>query len=88
MAAVQKPAWCGEGLDVTSCAKVTRQFSDGHLWPAEMVQQLPWHLCWWKHRGGWSSSAVLLRSDTTAFSCVVRVVCGARNGESCVPPYS
>ena len=38
------------------CAKVTRQFSDGHLWPAEMVQQPPWHLCWWKRcshaRGG------------------------------------
>lgn len=52
MAALQKPSWCGEGLGVTSCAKVTQKFSDGHLWPAEMVQQLPWHLCWWRHGGG------------------------------------
>lgn len=37
---------------------------------------------------GWSSSAVLLRSDTTAFSCAAHVVCRARDGESHVPPYS
>lgn len=40
-------ARCREGLSVTPCAKVTQQHSDGHLWPAEMVQQHPWHLCWW-----------------------------------------